>query len=67
MKLRLGEKEYIGVDRSIKLAQRAAADNALKDQEAILQDFDEKQNSKNPPRTSRKSNERFVKTFVSLL
>jgi double-stranded RNA-binding protein Staufen len=29
VRLRLGEKEYTGVDRSIKLAQRAAAQNAL--------------------------------------
>lgn len=32
MQLRLGDKEYIGVNRSIKLAQRAAAQAAIDDQ-----------------------------------
>jgi hypothetical protein len=31
VRLYLGEKQYIGVDRSIKLAQRAAAQIALDD------------------------------------
>jgi hypothetical protein len=35
MRLRLGEKDYIGVDRSIKLAQRAAAQIALNDYQPL--------------------------------
>ena len=36
IQLRLGDKQYTGVDRSIKLAQRAAAQNALEDQKSFL-------------------------------
>ncbi|CAF1599153.1 unnamed protein product [Adineta ricciae] len=36
VRLRLGDKEYIGVDRSIKLAQRAAAFSALNDHSYLL-------------------------------
>ena len=36
VRLRLGEKDYLGEDRSIKLAQRAAAQTALQDQEQSL-------------------------------
>ncbi|CAF2751967.1 unnamed protein product [Rotaria sp. Silwood2] len=36
VRLRLDEKEYVGIDRSIKLAQRAAAQIALEDHKHIL-------------------------------
>ena len=36
MRLRLGEKEYTGTDRSIKLAQRAAAQSAFDDQQSTI-------------------------------
>ncbi len=36
IRLRLGDKHYIGVDRSIKLAQRAAAQIALNDHKHLL-------------------------------
>ncbi|CAF5097494.1 unnamed protein product, partial [Rotaria magnacalcarata] len=36
VRLRLGDKEYVGSDRSIKLAQRAAAQIALNDQTHLL-------------------------------
>ena len=36
MRLRLGEKDYIGIDRSIKLAQRAAAQIALNDYQPLF-------------------------------
>lgn len=36
MRLQLGDKEYVGTDRSIKLAQRAAAQLALKDHQHLL-------------------------------
>ncbi len=47
VQLRLGEKEYTGVDRSIKLAQRAAAKTALDDHRHSLSinNSDQKLNS----------------------
>lgn len=44
MRLRFGEKEYLGVDRSIKAAQRAAARLALEDQRELVGKMNEQEN-----------------------